>query len=155
LARHRAFELMAARLAELGHKVERMTGKVEGAARTRLSGAVAALTVQDERLNRQNPVARVLRRKVALQHLAARLEQPVLALVSRQGARLGQAGAGLDALSPLASLGRGYSICLRADGSVVSRTGQVLVGEDVRLRVSDGSIDCRVERTGKTDDGGD
>jgi exodeoxyribonuclease VII large subunit len=154
LARHRAFELMAARLAELGHKVERMTSTVERMMRAKLSDAVAALTGLDERLNRQNPVARVLRRKVALQTLAARLEKPVIALLSRQGSRLGQAGAGLDALSPLASLGRGYSICLKPDGSVVSRTGQVLVGEDVRLRVSDGSIDCRVERTGKTDTGG-
>jgi exodeoxyribonuclease VII large subunit len=154
LARHRAFELMAARLAELGHKVERMTGRVEGSTRTRLSDAVAALAALDERLNRQNPVARVLRRKVALQNLAARLEKPVLAFLSRQGARLGQAGAGLDVLSPLASLGRGYSICLKPDGSVVSRTGQVGPGENVRLRVSDGSIDCCVERTGKTDTGG-
>jgi exodeoxyribonuclease VII large subunit len=154
LARHRAFDLVAACLAELGHKVERMTGTVEGATRTKLSVTVAALTTLDDRLNRQNPVAQVLRRKVALQGLAARLEKPVLALLFRQGARLGQAGAGLDVLSPLASLGRGYSICLKADGSVVSRIGHVRTSEDVRLRVSDGSIDCRVERTGKTDTGG-
>ncbi len=151
LARHRAFELMAARLAELGYKVERMAATVEGATRTALRRAVADLTVLDERLNRQSPVAQVLRRKVALQTLAARLERPVLALLSRRGVRLGQAAAGLDALSPLASLGRGYSICFKPDGSVVSRTGQVRTGEDVTLRVSDGSIGCRVERTGKTD----
>ena len=154
LARHRAFELMAARLAELGHKVERMTAAAEGATRATLRRTVAALTTFDERLNRQSPMAQVLRRKVALQNLAARLEKPVLAFLSRQGVRLGQAGAGLDVLSPLASLDRGYSICLKPDGSVVSRTGQVRNGEDVRLRVSDGEIDCRVERTGKTDTGG-
>lgn len=154
LARHRAFELMAARLAELGHKVERMAAAAEGATRATLRRTVAALTTFDERLNRQSPMAQVLRRKVALQNLAARLEKPVLALLSRQGVRLGQAGAGLDVLSPLASLDRGYSICLKPDGSVVSRTGQVRNGEDVRLRVSDGEIDCRVERTGKTDTGG-
>jgi exodeoxyribonuclease VII large subunit len=154
LARHRAFDLMATRVAELGHKVERMTAGAEGATRTTLRHAVAVLTTLDERLNRQSPVAQVLRRKVALQNLAARLEKPVLALVSGQGARLGQAGAGLDALSPLASLDRGYSICLKPDGSVVSRTSQVETGDDVRLRVSDGSIGCRVERTGGTDTGG-
>jgi len=154
LARHRAFELMAAQLSALGHKVERMAGAVEGSVRTRLSDAVAVLTALDRRLNRQNPVARVLRQRVALQGLATRLEKPVVALLSRQSIRLGQAGAGLDALSPLASLGRGYSICLKPDGSVVSRTGQVRAGDDVRLRVSDGSFDCRVERTGNADTGG-
>jgi len=154
LARHRAFVLMAARLSELGHKVERMAGAVEGSVRTRLGGAVAVLTALDRRLTRQNPVTRILHQRVALQTAADRLEKPVLVLLSRQGLRFGRAGAELDALSPLASLGRGYSICLKPDGSIVSRTSQVLVGDDVRLRVSDGSIDCRVERTGKTDAGG-
>jgi exodeoxyribonuclease VII large subunit len=115
-------------------------------------------------------VARVLRRKLALQALAGRLDKPALALVSScrvrfeqvgarldkpalavltgGSARLGQAGARLDALSPLASLGRGYSICLKPDGSIVSRKSQVRDGDEVGLRVSDGTIGCRVERTG-------
>jgi len=154
LTRHRAFELMAAHLAELDHKIERLAGAAEGAARARLRDAVAALTALDRSLNGLNPVARILRQKVALQALAARLEKPPLALLSRQNVRLGQAGARLDTLSPLASLGRGYSICLGPDGSIVSRIGQVEAGDGVRLRVSDGSIDCRVERTGRTDAGG-
>lgn len=154
LSRHRAFELMAAHLAELGHRVERMAGAAEGAARASLRDAVAALTVLDRSLNSLNPVARILRQKVALQALAARLEKPTLAFLSRQNVRLGQAGARLDALSPLASLGRGYSICLKPDGSIVSRTSQVGTGDGVRLRVSDGSIDCRVERTCGADTGG-
>jgi exodeoxyribonuclease VII large subunit len=155
LVRHRAFELMAAHVAELDHRVERMAGAAEGAARARLRDAVVALTALDRSLNSLNPVARILRQKVALQALAARLEKPALALLSRQNVRVGQAGARLDALSPLASLGRGYSICLKSDGSIVSRTGQVDAGDGVMLRVSDGSIDCRVERTGKTNAGGD
>jgi exodeoxyribonuclease VII large subunit len=154
LTRHRVFELMAAHLAELGHRVERMAGAAEGAARARLRDAVAALTALERSLNSLNPVARILRRKVALQALAVRLEKPTLALLSRQSVLLGQAGARLDALSPLASLGRGYSICLKSDGSIVSRTGQVATGDGVRLRVSDGSIDCRVERAGQRDAGG-
>lgn len=154
LARHRAFVLMAARLAELGHKVERVIGGIEGTVRVRMGDAAAAVAAVDHRLSRRNPVARVLRQKVALQMLAARLEKPVQAFLSRQNGRLGQAGAGLNALSPLASLARGYSICLKPDGSIVSRVGQTRTGEDLQLRVSDGSIDCRVERTGKPDTGG-
>jgi len=154
LVRHRAFDLMAAHLAELNHRVERMAGAAEGAARARLRDAVAALTALDRSLNGLNPVARILRQRVTLQALIARLEKPTLAFMSRQNVRLGQAGARLDALSPLASLGRGYSICLKPDGSIVSRIGQVEAGDGVRLRVSDGSIDCRVERTGETGAGG-
>jgi exodeoxyribonuclease VII large subunit len=148
LVRHRVFDLMAARLSDLHHRVERLAGKAEGVARSALTGATASLTGLDLRLSRQSPVARVLRQKVALQALSDRLDKPMLSFLSRQNVRLGQAGAGLDVLSPLASLGRGYSICLKPDGSIVSRIGQVGAGDDVRLRVSDGAIDCRVERTG-------
>ena len=148
LVRHRVFDLMAARLAELHHRAERLAGKAEGIARSALSDATASLTGLDLRLSRQSPVARVLRQKVALQVLSDRLDKPMLSFLSRQNVRLGRAGAGLDALSPLASLARGYSICLKPDGSIVSRIGQVGAGDDVRLRVSDGAIDCRVERTG-------
>jgi exodeoxyribonuclease VII large subunit len=154
LSRHRAFVLMAARLAELSHRVERVMGSIEGAVRTRMGNAAAALADADYRLGRQDPVARVLHRKVALQMLASRLERPVLAYLSRQSVRLGRAGAGLNALSPLANLSRGYSICRKPDGSIVSRTGQAESGEELKLRVSDGSIDCRVERTSRTDTGG-
>jgi exodeoxyribonuclease VII large subunit len=148
LARHRAFELMAGRLAELGHRAERLVSSAEGSVLRGLGNAKSLHADLDLRLSRQNPVARVLRQKVVLQALSDRLDKPMLALLSRQSFRLGQAGAGLDALSPLASLGRGYSICLKPDGSVVSRVGQVGAGDEVKLRVSDGSIGCRVEQTG-------
>jgi exodeoxyribonuclease VII large subunit len=154
MVRHRVFDLMAARLAELHHRVERLLGAAEGAARGVLRGATATLAVLDLGLSRQNPVGRVLRRKVTLQALADRLEKPAVALLSRQNVRLERSAARLDALSPLASLGRGYSICLKPDGSIVSKTVQVAAGDRVRLRVSDGSIDCRVERAGRTDAGG-
>jgi exodeoxyribonuclease VII large subunit len=154
LVRHRVFELMASHLAELDHMAERLTSSIEASARAVLGSTKSALATLDLRLSRQNPVARVLRQKVALQALATRLEKPALALLSRENVRLGRAGARLDALSPLASLGRGYSLCLKHDGSIVSRTGQVEAGDGVRLRVSDGSIDCRVERTGETCGGG-
>ncbi|MBN2464485.1 exodeoxyribonuclease VII large subunit [candidate division WOR-3 bacterium] len=154
LARHRAFELMGAYLAELDHGLERLVNRGESAVRVALSGVTVVLASLDLRMSRQNPVAKILRRKVVLQALVERLDKPALALLSRQNVRFGQVSARLDALSPLASLGRGYSICLKLDGSVVSRIGQVEAGEGVRLRVSDGVIDCRVGRIGKTGAGG-
>ncbi len=154
LARHRVFQFMAAHLVELDHKLERLASTAEASVRAALRRAVSALAALELGLNRQSPVARVLRQRVALGALAARLEKPALALLSRENVRLGRAGSRLDALSPLASLGRGYSICLKPDGSVVSRIGQVEAGDGVRLRVSDGAIDCRVERAGNNGAGG-
>jgi exodeoxyribonuclease VII large subunit len=55
-------------------------------------------------------------------------------------------GAGrLHALSPLAILERGYSICRDARGLIVRDVAGVEVGELIEARLARGSLECRVE----------
>ncbi|KQQ75488.1 exodeoxyribonuclease [Xanthomonas sp. Leaf131] len=52
----------------------------------------------------------------------------------------------LEAVSPLATVARGYAIVTRpADGSVVRSAGEVSPGERLRAQLADGSIEVRVE----------
>ena len=51
----------------------------------------------------------------------------------------------LDALSPLAVMGRGYSIAQRLDGSVIKRRDQLSPGDRFTVRVPDGLIPARGE----------
>ena len=60
--------------------------------------------------------------------------------------RLAGLAAALDAMSPLKVLGRGYAIARREDGRVLSSVAGVSAGERFTLRLSDGSLDCRVEQ---------
>jgi exodeoxyribonuclease VII large subunit len=153
LARSRVFDLVAGRLKEAGFRVDRLAAAAESVARRTLSASLAEWTRLRLELARLSPVARILRRQNKCRDLADRMGQAVTLALSRQRARLGAAGAGLQALSPLASLGRGYAICRRPDGDVVSRVTQVAAGDGVSVRVSDGRIACRVERT-TTETGG-
>ena len=51
----------------------------------------------------------------------------------------------LNALSPLATLERGYSISRRTDGAVLTSTEQVSIGDRVEIQLADGHLACRVE----------
>ncbi len=58
--------------------------------------------------------------------------------------------AALDALSPLATLRRGYSICRKkVDGRIVREAGEVSPGEKVRVLLSRGELVCTVEEAEK------
>ena len=51
----------------------------------------------------------------------------------------------LDALSPLATLKRGYSISRKTDGEVLTAAEQVSVGDRIEIQLSHGHLACRVE----------
>ena len=66
-------------------------------------------------------------------------------MITRDRQQRLRAGAGkLEALSPLAALSRGYSVALGPGGHVLRRTADFLPGSMFTLRVSDGSVECRV-----------
>ncbi|MFC8719266.1 exodeoxyribonuclease VII large subunit [Kitasatospora sp. NPDC057198] len=61
---------------------------------------------------------------------------------------LGHALARVVALSPLATLERGYAVLQKADGTVLTDPGQAADGEALRARVAGGSFGVRVEPDG-------
>jgi exodeoxyribonuclease VII large subunit len=64
----------------------------------------------------------------------------------RADGRLRAAAARLEALSPLAVLGRGYAVCWNADRTAVVRdAARVAEGDRVRVTLSRGELDCRVD----------
>jgi exodeoxyribonuclease VII large subunit len=74
--------------------------------------------------------------------------------VERRRALLDTRMAGLDALSPLAVLGRGYSIARdSATGRIVRRVGDVAVGGSLALRVADGEVAATVTGVRPSGDG--
>ncbi|RJP25896.1 MAG: exodeoxyribonuclease VII large subunit [Candidatus Abyssobacteria bacterium SURF_5] len=75
--------------------------------------------------------------------LAERLQR---ALASRE-AELGGLAAKLDSLSPLAVLGRGYSIAYREpDKTIIRDSSEVSGGDHVRVKLHRGSLACTVNQ---------
>ncbi len=61
----------------------------------------------------------------------------------RRKERRAMAGGRLDALSPLGTLARGYSVPLDGEGRVLRDMSMFVVGEMIDLRIVDGSVRCR------------
>ena len=68
------------------------------------------------------------------------LEHAVRGLVGRRRQLLVAAGGKLDALSPLATLRRGYSVARASDGRVLRAVRDFASGDRFTLRVSDGQV---------------
>jgi exodeoxyribonuclease VII large subunit len=82
--------------------------------------------------------------------LVTRLEKSVRDALKDDRAILERLSSQLDSLSPLAVLSRGYSITVRPEtDQVIKDSDTVEPGEDVRVRLHRGQLDCRV--TGKDD----
>jgi exodeoxyribonuclease VII large subunit len=59
--------------------------------------------------------------------------------------RLLQKIAKLEALSPLATLARGYSICRLQDGSILRQAGQAQPEEEINVLLHQGELLCTVK----------
>jgi exodeoxyribonuclease VII large subunit len=78
--------------------------------------------------------------------LEARLAAAMRARLERGRSRLGIAARTLDAVSPLATLYRGYSILQTPDGRVVRAARELEIGDEVRARTADGTVVASVVR---------
>ena len=81
--------------------------------------------------------------------LSARLERAVGARLALAAGRFSTASRTLHAVSPLATLDRGFAVVTRPDGTLVSDSKSVSVGEEITARLAHGRLQARV--TGKTE----
>jgi len=114
----------------------------------RLRHETSRLTLLHNRLRQQAPLPRLARHRMALEHLGGRLAGAMHAGLKERQARLHALGQTLDAVSPLATLSRGYAIVQRADdGRLVHSHADVAPGERIAARLGEGRLLAIVEET--------
>jgi exodeoxyribonuclease VII large subunit len=96
-----------------------------------------------QRLAHRHPERVLARARGQLGMLAARLVAGARLQLSQRRKAFGACAAQLDALSPLAVLGRGYAIATR-DGIAVLSSQELAPGDAVRVQVSHGAFRARV-----------
>lgn len=95
----------------------------------------------------QDQTAYVQDRRMVLAHDQQRLGDVMRGELSRHRQRLTALSAGLDAMSPLKVLGRGYAMVRSPGGEVVRRYDQVSPGEQVIVSLGEGALRCTVDET--------
>lgn len=84
-------------------------------------------------------------RQQEVDFLTRRLNQGIKHIKDQAGNRVAVLAAGLDALSPLATLARGYSICTSPGGKVIGDADLVETGSQIKVRLYRGILKCIVE----------
>jgi len=93
----------------------------------------------------RNPQACLEPRKKVLELYTNRLAGAQNRLLADLSHRFVEQTAKLDAMSPLKVLSRGYAMVQNSAGTVISKTSQLIPGETVSVRISDGSFNAQVQ----------
>lgn len=119
--------------------------RLDLAGHARLRGELGAFAALRQGVLQHSPKPRVLRERQRLVELERRLGAAGRGLLrARREAATALAGR-LDLLSPLAVLGRGYAIALRRDGRALRRATDAARGEQLTLRLAEGTLAVRVD----------
>ena len=84
-------------------------------------------------------------KRMALVHLQQRLGDLASAQTARKRQRFLALSASLDALSPLAVLGRGYAVARNEQGTILKSWRDVTAGEMVTVTLGEGGFSARVQ----------
>lgn len=99
------------------------------------------------RLQQHNPVTRLQVYTKQLTYLQQRSHTAINHQLERKARALSNLGRTLDTVSPLATLDRGYAIVTRIrDGQILRSASQAHAGEQIRTRLSNGQLLCKVEK---------
>jgi len=146
-------ERLAARpLRDLERRVDELTTRLRREMRGELGRANHRLVLATRALRASDPVARVTGDRHRLENLQSRLITSLTRRCDRARYGLRTAVGRLDSLSPLAVLGRGYSLTRTPTGEVVRSPAQVQVGDSIRVLLHRGSLEARVTDTREQDD---
>ena len=84
-----------------------------------------------------------------LDYVHQKLAGAARSVVEADSRRFAQLTAKLDAMSPLKVLSRGYAMVQSEDGAVLRSSKQVNTGDQVRVRLGEGTLRCTVNDKGE------
>lgn len=121
--------------------------RLERAQSHRMQAARLRLSEREGAFGKLSPAPGIRSTQLRLKHLGERLFRDQHNRQAQRRELLGRTSALLAAVSPLATVSRGYSIIAGPDGSVVRGPADVAIGDSIRAQVAGGGLHCTVTDT--------
>ena len=142
-----AAEIITPDIADLRMNVDGLSVLLTQAVQDKVIEARANLISLQRALRLLSPANQVAQSQLRVQELSNRLRSATLSALGLVRADVRGLQGRLEAVSPLATLQRGYAIVRRKEnGAVVRNASDVAVSDELLIRVSDGEIESRVEK---------
>ncbi|MAB23247.1 exodeoxyribonuclease VII large subunit [Pseudomonas sp. 5Ae-yellow] len=133
------------RLAQQAQRLDELELRLRRALTQQLTQQQQQLTHLRTRLQTQHPGRHLSQLRDQLEQLEARLPRAMHNQLKQQRQQLEQLAQTLHLVSPLATLGRGYSILLDDNGTAVRSASAASAGQRLKARLHDGELNVRVE----------
>ncbi|PSW05851.1 exodeoxyribonuclease VII large subunit [Photobacterium rosenbergii] len=128
------------RLNQQQQQLDELAGKLELAMKQRLSRHQQNIDRNNYKLSLNSPANIVQAQQNRLERLQQRLQDGMDRRLLNASHKLALAAEKLETVSPLATLGRGYSITRNTKGQVIRSAEQVKQGDNLRTTLADGEI---------------
>ncbi len=132
-------------------RLDHATDKLQNVISKRLEHEQIRSDALAAKLQNNSPQSRLILQGQRLTFITEKLHLHLKRSLDEWDARLGRQAALLDAVSPLATLARGYSISSRIDPvsekrSVLHRSNELKRGDQVEVRLHQGKFECEVSK---------
>lgn len=134
-----AAELVVPSAVELRERILSMRSRII----TEVLHTVQMKRSQIEKMTLRSPSAKLADNRVLLDERIKHLVRNIDLILARKREAIKATAGKLDAMSPLAVLGRGYSIAKNKDGMVIRKTGDAVSGMEFELLLSDGTAGAK------------
>ena len=141
-----AAELVVPDIAEVRQHLAQLSARMRQGLQQRAARARWQLSAVANSRRLTRPLDRIRERQSQLDDLQSRLLRSGRQLVTQSRQQLAAAAAQLEALSPLAVIGRGFSLTKQLpSGNLVTNAAQVTIGERISTLLAAGELISRVE----------
>lgn len=139
-----AAELAVPILAELQFHVDQFRAQLKNAMESQIERKRHLLEGIAAKGPLKDPFWRIDQNRQRLDTLHIRLQEGMTRFVDDKNGILNLLAAKLDLLSPLAVLGRGYSLAYNEEGNLVRSAKNVELSEQIYVQLSEGRLHCKV-----------